>query len=318
METKRFDLQFEIKNYLNKLHLNGNLTHTDEMEIESHIKDGVDSLSNNGLSEEEAFLITLKRTGNADILSEEYNKVNPFFVSTKIRSFSIISLGLILSIGTIFLLLYDLLSMFRSVYLTQTTATTIVKVSLYLALCIAILIVLKWGNSFVMFLQKNVERKPFLTAAILFFLPLTSFGLQSVIIRYIDKGGSQEAFDMKLYNIDDVQYVNFSFYLLIVAALLVTLIWFESDTKKKKLSPQKSVVNSHILFLTFFSVVICLSAGMTRYLHQITSGFQSSIFFAVIYTIGSFSIALYNNDKLWTKLFIFSMFAHFLGNLLVL
>src|SRR5438067_1898913 len=151
MQTKHFDLQLEIKNYLNKLLLNGNLTNSDEMEIENHIRDGVDSLTKNGLSDEEAFLITLKRTGNVDLISEEYNKINPFFVSNKIRSFSITGLGLVLSIGTIFLLLYDLISMFRSVYLKQTTADTIVKASLYLALCIGILIVLKWGNSFTMF-----------------------------------------------------------------------------------------------------------------------------------------------------------------------
>jgi hypothetical protein len=154
METKHFDLQAEIKNYLNKLQIHGNLTNSDEMEIENHIRDGVDALIKNGLSEEEAFFITLKRTGKADLLSEEYNKVNPFFLSNRVRGFSIISLGLILSIGTIFLLLYDLLSMFRSAYLPQTTAGTIVKASLYLALCVAILTVLKWGNRFTMFLQK--------------------------------------------------------------------------------------------------------------------------------------------------------------------
>ena len=285
METKQFDLQHEIKNYLNKLLLNGNLTNSDAMEIESHIKDGVDSLTRNGLSEEEAFLITLKRVGNADLLSEEYNKVNPFFVSNKIRSFSIIGLALILSLGTIFLLLYDLISMFRSVYLKHTTADTIVKASLYLALCIAILIILKWGNSFT--------------------------------IRYIPRDETQENLNIP-FNIDDVQYANFSFYLVIIAAVLVTLIWFESSVKKRKLSQQKSFFNSQILFLIFFSIIICLSAGMTRYLPQITSGFQSSIFFGVVYTIGSFSIALYNNDKLWTMLFIFSAFSLFLGNLLVL
>ena len=317
METKQFDLQYEIKNYLKKLLLNGNLTNSDAMEIESHIKDGVDSLTRNGLSEEEAFLITLKRVGNADLLSEEYNKVNPFFVSNKIRSFSIIGLALILSLGTIFLLLYDLISMFRSVYLKHTTADTIVKASLYLALCIAILIILKWGNSFTMFLQRKIERQPFLTAAILFLLPLLSFGLQSVIIRYIPRDETQENLNVP-FDVNDVQYANFSFYLVIIAAVLVTLIWFESSVKKRKLTQRKSFFNSQILFLILFSIIICLSAGMTRYLPQITSGFQSSIFFGVVYTIGSFSIALYNNDKLWTKMFIFSAFSLFLGNLLVL
>src|SRR5438309_4357342 len=220
MEAKQFDLQHEIKNYLNKLLQNGNLTNSDEMEIESHMKDGIDSLTKNGLSEEEAFLITLKRMGNADLLSEEYNKVNPFFVSVKIRSFSITSLALILSMGTIFLLLYDLLSMFRSVYFRQSTVDTIMKATLYLALCIAILIILKWGSSFSMFVQRKIERQPFLTAAILFLLPLLSFGLQSVIIRYVARNETQRSLDIR-FDINDAQYANFSFYLVIIAAVFV-------------------------------------------------------------------------------------------------
>jgi len=314
METKHFDLQREINNYLNKLMLNGNLTNSDEMEIESHIKDGVDSLTKTGLSEEEGFLIAVKRMGNTEILSEEYNKINPFFISTKIRGFSITSLGLIVSAGAVFLLLYDLLSIFRSVYYPQ---STIVKASLYLSLCIAILVVLKWGNSLTLFLQKRIERKPLLTSVILFLVPLTNFGLQSVIIRYIPIKETQESLNAG-FDINDVQYANFSFYLVIIAAVLVTLIWFDSSLKKRKLFQQKSFLNVQIPFLIFFSIIICLSAGATRYLPQITLGFQNSIFFGIVYTIGSFSIALYNDDKLWEKLFIFSAFSLFLGNLLVL
>ena len=317
MEAKQFDLQHEIKTYRNKLLQNGNLSNSDWMEIESHIKDAIEPLTKVGLSEEEAFLITLKRTGSAELLSEEYNKVNPFFVSSKIRSFSITSLGLILSLGTIFLLVYDLTTLFRSVYLKQTTTDVIMKASLYLFLCIGILVILKWSNSFTIFLQRKIERQPFLTAAILFLLPLISFGIQSVIIRYIPRNDTQESLIAR-FDINDVQYANFSFYLVIIAAVLATLIWFESSIKKRKASEQRSFFNPQILFLIFFSIVICLSAGMTRYLPQITSGFQRSIFFGVVYTIGSFSVALYNNDKLWTKLLIFSLFSLFLGNLLVL
>jgi hypothetical protein len=165
--------------------------------------------------------------------------------------------------------------------------------------------------------SKNIKGKPFRTATILFILPLISFGLQSVIVRYIPRNETQEKLN-RGFDINDMPYANFTFYLVIIAVVLVTLIWFESGIKKRKLSEQKPFLNSQILFLIFFSIVICLLAGMTRYLPQSTSGFQSSIFFGIVYTIGSFSIALYNNDKLWSKLFIFSLFSLFLGNLLVL
>jgi hypothetical protein len=317
MEARHFDLQSGIRNYLSKLHLDGNLSRNDEMELESHIRDGVDSLAKTGLSEEEAFLITVKRTGHATILSEEYNKVNPFFVSNKIRSYSIISLGLILSLGTIFLFLYDVIDMFRGAYLAQTTADTIVKVFLYLGLCVAILTVLKWGKSFTLFLQNKIDRNPFATAATLFLLPLMSFGLQSILIRYIDRSDKQEYFNSGLYDTHDVQYVNFSFYLLVISALFATLIWLDTTLRKTSPSGKSSFLKSPVCFLIFFCLVICLAAGMTRYLHQVNSGFQSSIFFAIVFTMGSFSIALYNNDHLWSKLFIFSLFGLFLGNLLI-
>ena len=44
--------------------------------LESHLRDQIDDLTGRGLSEEEAFLISVKRLGSVNLISEEYSKVN--------------------------------------------------------------------------------------------------------------------------------------------------------------------------------------------------------------------------------------------------
>ena len=317
METKPFDLKFEIGNYFDKLHLKANLTRNDEIELESHIYDGVDSLEKKGLSVEEAFLITIKRIGKIDILSEEYNKVNPFFASDKLRSSLIAGLGLVLSLGTIFLFVYELISFYRKTYLVQSTGDTLMRSLLYFGLCIAVLVVFKWGKSFSIFIQRSIQRKPLLTALTLFLIPALNFVIQPLLIRFFDKKNQERNYNYKLYTLSDVQFINLSFYLLIMSVLFLTLISFGSAVRRNDINEKRALFQLPIVFLILFSVVISAAAVVVRYIPDSNSALQNSIFLAVIYAIGSFSIAFYSNDKLWLKLFIFSASGLFLGNLLV-
>lgn len=65
----------QIKVWRDHLRAKGNLTEADIDELESHLRDEIDSLESSGLSEEEAFLISIKRLGNAHALSREYAKL---------------------------------------------------------------------------------------------------------------------------------------------------------------------------------------------------------------------------------------------------
>lgn len=318
MEARNFNLQSEIKNYLNDLNLKSNLTRNDEIELESHIYDGVASLQNKGLSPDEAFLITVKRIGSTDILSKEYNKVNPFFVSNKLRSYSALGLGLVISLGTILLFIYELINLYRENNLIKTSADMPVKALLYFGLCIAVLSIFKWGKPFSLMLQKKIEQQPFLTASILFILPLISFLLQPVIIQSFDKSAGQGYFNFRGLDISYVPYINLCFYLLVAAVLFLAIVFFEVSMKKQETFKKEPSLASPIIFLIFFSLFICIAAILVRYIPQSGLGLQNSIFLAIVYTIGSFSIALYNNRNLWLKLFIFSLFGLCLGNLLVI
>ncbi|MFT3909881.1 MAG: hypothetical protein QM737_10680 [Ferruginibacter sp.] len=318
MEAGNFNLQSEIKNYLNNLNLKSNLTHDDEAELEGHIYDGVITFQNKGLSTEEAFLIIIKRLGNTDTISEEYNKVNPFFVSNKIRSYSAMGLGLIISVGTILLFIYELINLYRENYLAQTSADMPVKALLYFGLCISVLSIFKWGKSFSLFLQKNIGQQPFLTASILFILPLISFLLQPSIIRFFDKSTVHGYFNFREFDTSYVPYINLNFYLLVAAVLFLAIVFFDISMKKQETPKKQSSLMTPVIFLIFFSLCICAAAILVRYIPQSGLGLQNSIFLAIVYTIGSFSIAFYNKRNLWLKLFIFSIFGLCLGNLLVI
>ncbi len=71
-----FDLELNISSWCDYLRSSGKLDEVDVIELENHLREQIDELIENGLSEDEAFLISVKRLGNVNLISEEYSKVN--------------------------------------------------------------------------------------------------------------------------------------------------------------------------------------------------------------------------------------------------
>ena len=71
-----FDIELEIGKWRDYLRLRGNITVSDVEELETHLRDELDDLRLKGLSEDEAFLVAVKRIGKVDALSREFAKVN--------------------------------------------------------------------------------------------------------------------------------------------------------------------------------------------------------------------------------------------------
>ncbi|MGM0437674.1 MAG: permease prefix domain 1-containing protein [Bacillota bacterium] len=71
-----FDLELNIKSWCDYLRSSGKLNEEDVLELENHLREQIDELIAKGLSEEEAFLISVKRLGNVNKISDEYSKVN--------------------------------------------------------------------------------------------------------------------------------------------------------------------------------------------------------------------------------------------------
>ncbi len=71
-----FDLELNINSWADYLRSSGKLDEEDVIELENHLREQVEELKEIGLSEDEAFLISVKRLGNVNMISEEYSKVN--------------------------------------------------------------------------------------------------------------------------------------------------------------------------------------------------------------------------------------------------
>ena len=65
-----FDLEGEIGSWKQYLLARSGFVSADIEELEAHLRDQIDGLQGAGLSQDEAFLISVKRIGNADAVRE--------------------------------------------------------------------------------------------------------------------------------------------------------------------------------------------------------------------------------------------------------
>jgi len=71
-----FNLDEEIQSWSDHLRAHGNLRNADILELEGHLRDEIEELIAAGLTPDESFLISVKRLGNVDAISNEFAKVN--------------------------------------------------------------------------------------------------------------------------------------------------------------------------------------------------------------------------------------------------
>lgn len=71
-----FDLEYNICSWSDHLRSRGKLKENDILELESHLRDEIDDLTKAGLTPDEAFIISVKRVGNVNAISNEYSKLN--------------------------------------------------------------------------------------------------------------------------------------------------------------------------------------------------------------------------------------------------
>ncbi|MEQ8236089.1 MAG: permease prefix domain 1-containing protein [Syntrophomonadaceae bacterium] len=69
-------MEREINSWTDHLRAHGHFKESDIHELQSHLRDEIDDLRSAGLSEDESFLISVKRMGNLDAVSSEFAKVN--------------------------------------------------------------------------------------------------------------------------------------------------------------------------------------------------------------------------------------------------
>jgi hypothetical protein len=70
-----FDLESQIRKWRRHVQSAGSLGAQDVEELESHLRDSVDDLTGRGVSAEEAFILSVRRMGDAEALHHEFAKV---------------------------------------------------------------------------------------------------------------------------------------------------------------------------------------------------------------------------------------------------
>lgn len=71
-----FELESQIRKWRGHLRSSGSLGEEELEELESHLRDSVDDLMSWGMTTEEAFLVSVRRMGDSEALSDEFAKVS--------------------------------------------------------------------------------------------------------------------------------------------------------------------------------------------------------------------------------------------------
>jgi hypothetical protein len=71
-----FDLESQIRKWKTHVYSAGSISQIDIEELESHLRDSMDELSERGLSTEEAFLLAVRRMGDIGVIHEEFSKIS--------------------------------------------------------------------------------------------------------------------------------------------------------------------------------------------------------------------------------------------------
>ena len=71
-----FDLESQIRKWKTHLFSAGSIGYNDIEELESHLRDSIDELSEQGINTEEAFLLAVRRLGDVSIIHREFAKLS--------------------------------------------------------------------------------------------------------------------------------------------------------------------------------------------------------------------------------------------------
>ncbi|MDD3904714.1 MAG: permease prefix domain 1-containing protein [Sphaerochaeta sp.] len=71
-----FDLESQIRKWKTHLFSTGSIGYNDIEELESHVRDSIDELSEQGINTEEAFLLAVRRLGDVSVIHDEFSKLS--------------------------------------------------------------------------------------------------------------------------------------------------------------------------------------------------------------------------------------------------
>lgn len=175
-----------IESWITRLKSENSLTEIDILELKSHIRDIMDDLIENGLSEEEAFIIAARRMGTIPQWEEEYRQENNSILQT--RKSAIILAGVLFYFIFYYFIAFSSKSLFVILFKSSGNGILAMEWSLrYIEvnyfLCIVLFIAVYRSEKIVMLFLKNVRLKPkhsLILVLIMFLLGMADLSLTVV------------------------------------------------------------------------------------------------------------------------------------------
>lgn len=191
-------------------------------ELESHLRDEIQLLKSEGLSEMEAFLVARHRLGDEECLAEEYKKVNPFnHLFNKLKPYILGALGVIA--------LRDVHEMLNTIFSVVAARLGYVDFSIGVTIIVSILLIGVLSVSIQHIYLKQVKFSFPKWLVVLLFVPIVNLITKIVIAKYVidDIGMLGIIYRNKVYVVS-VMYV-------LVALVLIGILLSNHIRKRKNL-----------------------------------------------------------------------------------
>jgi hypothetical protein len=304
MSSKNFQLEHALDNYIDLVNKDASLTPSDEQELRTHVIDATEELQKTGLTNEEAFFIAAKRTGRAEIIAEEYKKVNNSFQPGNIWAYMLLGFSIITTV----LWVYDMASQLLGTYLKQHFSSRspempAIIIIFNLLICTGIWSVLKWGASFSTWVHRIIQKKPWFTILIVSIVPACVFILRLPLSQ---RNGSINFLYPDLYYALSNNLVALSYYFVLMSAGMIVLLSVFSIAHPGKVSFKSLFEKPSVIFLLLYGCSTEMLAAMCRVISEHV--FFSALLFGIVYAVGTFLVCYYNSSKRFFYVATFSLF----------
>jgi len=292
-----FNIEQAVEKYIATIASEGNLFPDDVKELAGHLIDSVTMLTTQGLSEEEAFMVAMKRLGTQQQLVKEYEKVNPTMKVNRIWVHFIFGFAALTGLWGLgkALLVFVYGSTLRNGDVSQLSLLLVAAV--HLALCFAIGLMIYHKRAIAAFLQRKLQRRPLLMLVNAALLMTVAASAQNAV----ELNTQKDIHFIALYEFRN-PYVEFTFYLLLFM-LFIGLVSMFFTVKNPESATLKRVFNRpSIWFLLVTGFATELLAASTRILPPHNAALIAGLYFGAIYFIGAFAISYYNRAEVFKYL----------------
>jgi|GEM_PF-830469 len=282
----QFELEKAIKQHVASISTHGSLTGSDVKELTAHLLDTTEGLIQQGLSEEEAFIIAIKRLGPERQLAAEYEKLNPSVKANRVWAyllFGFIGLTGLYYLGrSVLFLLYD--SALKGENVTLVNALLVSAVHLSFSGLIVLAVFHK--RAIAAYLQRKLRKRPLLMLANAAFVMMVATSLDRMV-KTSTKFKNIPA--IAVYEFKN-PYIEFTFYLLLFFIFVGILSLFFTVRNPENSNWKSIFSRPSIVLLLVVGFATELLAATTRVIPPHEISLLSGLYFGLVYFFGALAV----------------------------